>query len=80
MMPLSREKYRRIRKKLIENRGIQWIIDLSSDDNSTNTANFINSLLGTNMTAEEAIEFCTLHNIHTDTDLLNYLLEQEEYL
>ena len=79
-MPLSKEKYRRIRKKLIENKGLEWIIDLSSDDNSSNNANFINSLLGTNMTAEEAIEFCKSHDIHTDIDLLNYLVEQEEYL
>lgn len=79
-MGLSRYKYQKLKKQIIENRGIQWIIDLSSDDNSSNNANFINSLLGTEFTPEEAIQFCNKHNIHTDIDLLNYLLEQEEYL
>ena len=78
-MGLSRYKYKQLKKQLIENKGLKWIIDLSSDDNSSNNANFINSLLGTNMTAEEGIEFCKSHDIHTDIDLLNYLVEQEEY-
>ena len=79
MMPLSREKYRRIRKKLIENNGLEWIIDLTQDI-KLHKDGFINGILGTNMTPEESLEFCKSHDIHTDIDLLNYLVEQEEYL
>ena len=37
-MGLSRYKYQKLKKLIIENRGIQWVIDLTQDDNSSNTA------------------------------------------
>ena len=74
MMPLSKEKYRRIRKKLIEDKGLEWVIDLTKDI-ELHTHGFMNGILGTNMTPEESLGFCTEHNLYNDIDVMAYAME-----
>ena len=73
-MPLSKEKYRRIRKKLIEDKGLEWIIDLK-EDIELHKDGFLNGILGTNMTPEESLEFCEEKVLYNDIDVMACAME-----
>lgn len=73
-MGLSKYKYQKLKKQIIENKHLEWVIDLTQDI-KLHTDGFINGILGTNMTAEESLEFCREHNLYNDIDVMAYAME-----
>lgn len=73
-MGLSRYKYQKLKKQIIENKGLEWQIDLTKDI-ELHTDGFINGILGTNMTPEESLEFCKENGLYNDIDVMAYAME-----
>ena len=76
-MGLSRYKYQKLKKQIIENKGLEWQIDLTKDI-ELHTDGFINGILGTNMTPEESLEFCKENGLYNDIDVMAYAMEEEK--
>ena len=73
-MGLSRYKYQKLKKQIIENKGLEWQIDLTKDI-ELHKDGFINGILGTNMTPEESLEFCNENGLYNDIDVMAYAME-----